>query len=104
MFAGSPRLIRATPSIFGGNEMDLPISASIRIFGVSIVILGFGDAACRGHATVSRGFGFLPVVAASPGRWGRRIPAWYPAHFLLAILVTAAPRRPVPAGLERNEA
>jgi hypothetical protein len=64
MFTGLPRLIRVTPSISGGYEVELPISAPVIICGVSIVILGFGDAGCGGGGAVFtsafNSFGFLP--------------------------------------------
>jgi hypothetical protein len=102
----SPRLIRASTLHSRRKQGGPPISAPIIICGVSIVILGFGDAGCRGGAAVSRG---LPASASHRrSRFTRALEApdtclvsgalsrGYPGH--------RTTRRPVPAGLERNEA
>ncbi len=39
-------------SILSGNKVGLPISAPINVCGVSIAILGFGDAGRQGGAGV----------------------------------------------------
>jgi hypothetical protein len=61
---GSPRLIRPRPSILGGSELGPPISAPIKICGVLIVIIGFGDAGCRGGAAAFSSA--LPSFGLSP--------------------------------------
>ena len=103
MFTGSPRLIRVTAAILGGNEGGPTISGPIVIRDASIVIRGLGMQLARRRRCFSSAFDCLPswpltraLGAPDTGLVSGALSAGYPGH--------RSTRRPVPAGLERNEA
>jgi hypothetical protein len=105
MSTGSPRLIRARPSILGG-EAGPPISAPIK-FGVFTVIPGFGMPVAGGGTAFPR----VRCPASASHRRSRALGALgAPDTCLVSGAVSRSypghrsTRRPVPAGLERNEA
>jgi hypothetical protein len=84
--------ISGNTSILGDNEVYPPISAPINVRGVSSAIPGFGEAGRLSGAAV-----FPSALPASAARVvSGALSRDYPGQ--------RSPRRPVPAGLERNEA